>query len=289
MDIATLFGILSGIAIIFAAIFIEKGTFTDFWSFGALMIVGGGTISATLIHSPIKKVVGVFKAAIKILFRTERWDPYIMVQELMKLVEKRRYQGIFSLEEDLKGIKDNFLRRGVELAIDEKDTDKIRNFLQMDLYNMARRHKAGHEIFQNMGTYAPGFGLVGTIIGLIMMMKGFSTFGGRAGGIESLEFDMTQLMVRLLSGMAVALLCTFYGVVLANLVFMPLAGKLRTRSEEEIFVKEIIIEGIVGIQTGEFPMDVQEKLESYFSPSKRSLLRNGKSEETKLRDVMKRK
>lgn len=269
MDIATIFGIISGISIIIVAIFFEKGDFYDFWSLASIMIVAGGTISATLIHSPIQKVLGVFKAVIKSLFRTEKWDPYEMVITLIGLIEKRRYSGIDSLEEDLSNIKDKFLRKGVELAISEESTDKVKRFLELELFNMARRHKTGHEIIENMGTYAPAFGMMGTIIGLIMMMKGTTNV---SEAIQFSTFDLGAQMTSLLSGMAVALLTTFDGIALANLIFIPIAGKLRTRSEEELFIKEIIIEGIIGIQTGEFPPDVYDKLASFFPASQRRLL-----------------
>ena len=177
-----------------------------------------------------------------------------------------------SLESELNKIEDRFMRSGIELAINEKDQERLRNYLNLELSNMGKRHTIGQEIFFYMGTYAPAFGMVGTIVGLIVMMKNFTggSFGADIGAAAgAFEFDMGAKMKDLLGGMGLALLTTFYGLILANLIFIPLGGKLKRRSDEEIMTKEFMIEGIICLHNRDHPLIVREKLNTFVPSNER--------------------
>jgi len=263
MDLTTLFGIISGIGLIIFAIFAKEGTANYFWDYPSLLLVLGGTLAATFVNYPFKVVWRVFKV-LKNVFKREKLKYEEVIDQFVKLSDKVRKNSIVSLEEDLPNIEDAFMRNGLELAINEKNPDRLRNYLQLELSNMRKRHQLGQEIFFYMGTYAPAFGMVGTIIGLIVMLKNFTVSTGVAGGIdallETINFDITAQFKELLGGMGMALLTTFYGLILANLLFIPIGGKLKRRSEEEIMLKEVMIEGILCLHNREHPLIVKEKL-----------------------------
>jgi chemotaxis protein MotA len=143
------------------------------------------------------------------------------------------------------------VRRGLQMVIDGHDADFIRNLMETELTFIQERHKIGQEIFIALGTYSPAFGLIGTIIGLILMLRNLQ--------------DTAQIA----SGMAVALLTTFYGAMAAYLIFLPIAGKLKRRSEEEIFIKEVIIRGVLLLQSGVAPSVMEANLQAYLSPALR--------------------
>ena len=268
MDFATVFGFLAGVGMILLAVFYKQGDFSDFLDFPSAMIVLGGTLAATFINFPLRAMLGVFRTALK-AFSGRQTDYSSVIDQFLNLAGRVREKNIMVLEEDLDKMEDNFLRKGIELAINERDPGRLRNYLHLELSNMERRHGMGHEIFFYMGVYAPAFGLVGTVMGLIMMLKGF-TAGESVAGVElaSFEVDIATKFAKLLGGMATALITTFYGIVLANLVFTPIGGKLKRRSEEEIMLREIMIEGILCLQGREHPLVVRDKLNA-FIPARR--------------------
>ena len=161
------------------------------------------------------------------------------IRDRVDKAEKSRKTGIMSLEADLGNIDDKFLRSGLELAINERDPARLRNYLELEMSNIDRRHNLGQEIFLYMGAYAPAFGLLGTVLGLIIMM---SNFGGTGDtGIGAVDFDVAKRFEDLLGGMGIALITTFYGVLFSNLLFLPMAGKLKRKSEEELMMKDIML------------------------------------------------
>jgi len=271
MDVATLFGLATGIAPVVYSITAKGGSAEFFWNFPALMLVLGGTIAATFVNYPMKNILSVFKV-IKNAFRRTRGEYQKIIDQFTELSSIARKKGLMSLESELNKIEDRFMRSGIELAINEKDQERLRNYLNLELSNMGKRHTIGQEIFFYMGTYAPAFGMVGTIVGLIVMMKnftggGFGTDIGAAAG--AFEFDMGAKMKDLLGGMGLALLTTFYGLILANLIFIPLGGKLKRRSDEEIMTKEFMIEGIICLHNRDHPLIVREKLNTFVPSNER--------------------
>ncbi|MFA4838270.1 MAG: MotA/TolQ/ExbB proton channel family protein [Candidatus Neomarinimicrobiota bacterium] len=271
MDIATLIGLIVGVALVIYSIAANQGQAIYFWNFPSLLLVLGGTIAATFVNYPAKDLWSVFRV-VKNAFKRNKQEYQEVIDKFYDLAGKARKSGLMSLESDLPAINDKFMRNGIELAINEKDQSRLRNYLELELSNTDKRHTIGQEIFFYMGTYAPAFGMVGTIVGLIIMMKNFTigTASRAGGGISSaFQFDMGSQMKTLLGGMGLALLTTFYGLILANLIFIPLGGKLKRRSDEEIMLKQIMIEGILCLHNRDHPLVVREKLNTFVPRSER--------------------
>lgn len=281
MDVATLFGLATGIALVIFSITAKGGSAEFFWNLPALLLVLGGTLAATFVNYPMKNVLGVFKV-LKNAFRRTKGGYQKIIDQFTELSAIARKQSLMALEGELKKVEDRFMRAGVELAINEKDQDRLRNYLNLELANMEKRHTIGQEIFFYMGTYAPAFGMVGTIVGLIVMMKNFTGGGmGIGAAASSFEFDVASKFKELLSGMGLALLTTFYGLVLANLLFIPIGGKLKRRSDEEIMMKEFMIEGIICLHNRDHPMIVREKLNTFVPSSERQAENSNKVKKKK--------
>jgi chemotaxis protein MotA len=268
MDTATLLGLFTGIGLVIYAIAANEGNPAYFWNFPSLLLVLGGTIAATFVNYPMQNLWSVFKV-VKNAFRRTDYGYQEIIDKFSELAGKARKSGLIALEDDLKTIQDNFMRKGIELAINEKDQERLRNYLNLELSNIQKRHTTGQEIFFYMGTYSPAFGMVGTIVGLIIMMNNFTM--QKADNLSALSnafsFDIATQFKTLLSGMGLALLTTFYGLLLANLIFIPIGGKLKRRSDEEIMLKEFMIEGILCLHNRDHPLVVREKLNT-FVPAK---------------------
>lgn len=252
MDIATIVGIIFGIVLLLGSILIE-GSLSAFWSVSSLMIVLGGTLASTLINFPLNQVVGTMKI-IRIAFRNHTTEPGEIIGTLVAFAEKARREGLLALEAEAEVIDESFLKKGIQLIVDGTDPELVRSILDTELIFVEERHKQGALIFENMGASAPAFGMIGTLIGLILMLRNLedpSTIG---------------------PGMAIALITTFYGSLFANLIFLPIAGKLKIRSSEEILNKELMLEGILSIQAGENPRIVAEKMKSFLDPIARRKL-----------------
>ena len=249
MDLATIVGAVSGIVLIVASILVE-GELSTFWSLSSLMIVLGGTLAATLINYPVSHIIGVM-SVLKVAFKGETQKPAEVIMTLVKLAEKARREGLLALEAEAEESSDEFLKKGIQLIVDGTDPELVRNILETEISFVEERHKMGAGIFEAMGASAPAFGMLGTLIGLILMLRDLN--------------DPSKLG----PGMAVALITTFYGSLLANLLFLPIAGKLKLRSSEELLIKEVMIEGILSIQAGENPRIVGEKMKAFLEPKER--------------------
>ncbi|MFH1852944.1 MAG: MotA/TolQ/ExbB proton channel family protein [Candidatus Neomarinimicrobiota bacterium] len=268
MDISTAIGLILGIGLVSQGIIFGHGQLQWFLNPPAIGIVLGGTLAATLVNYPIQNFMQLFKVT-KVIFGAQKSGYIEMINLLVDKAEKARKTGIMSLEADLASINDKFLRNGIELAINEQDANRLRNFLSLELSNIRHRHAIAQEIFFYMGAYAPAFGMLGTVMGLIVMMNNFSG-GGGDGAIGKVNFDVAAKFAELLAGMGLALITTFYGVLLSNLVFLPIGGKLKRKSEEEIMVKNIMAEGIIGIHAKDHPILLREKLMTFVPQSKRT-------------------
>jgi chemotaxis protein MotA len=249
MDIATLLGVISAFGLVLAAIFMGSGL-DLFINIPAMMIVLGGTIGVTMINYPLKDVIGVL-TVVKNAFFTRKSENGELIRRLMTFSSKSRKEGILSLESDLENIDDEFLKKGVQLSIDGLEPLEINNLLEVEMDFIRSRHQLGAEVFTTMGTFAPAMGMIGTLIGLVQMLQNMddpSTIG---------------------PAMAVALLTTFYGSVLANIVCMPIAGKLKTRSKEEMLAKEMTVAGIISLSNGDNPRVLEQKLHAFVPPKQR--------------------
>lgn len=254
MDLATVLGIISGIALFTIAI-VSNGSIMEFIHVPSILIVLGGTFAATLINYPLQSVLAVSKI-LKNVFMEKSKDPNEIIKILVDLAETARREGLLALEDTAYQMDDDFLKKGILLIVDGTDPELVRNILETELAFLEDRHRTGQSIFETMGALAPAFGMIGTLIGLIQMLKNLQ--------------DPDAIG----PGMAVALITTFYGALLSNFVFVPIAGKLRVRSNEEVLFKEVMVEGMLSIQAGENPRIIEEKLKAFLSPKARSSLEN---------------
>ena len=259
-DLGTLIGLLAGIGIIILGILSAGGKIAWFWNFNSILIVLGGTFAATMVNLPLKAVTNIFNI-LKNVFRAEDYDYTGIIEEVVNKATKARKDGLLSLEADLSGMKDGFFKNGIELAINEKDTKRLRTFLNLEMNNIQSRHIAGQELFLYMASYAPAFGMLGTVLGLIIMMMNFTT--GGADIDLGADYSVADRFSELLRGMGLALITTFYGVFMANMIFLPIGGKLKRRSENEMMLKNIVVEGIISIHAREHPILIREKLMTF--------------------------
>ena len=250
MDLASIIGLIAGVFFVLITILLG-GDLLTFFNLPSIMIVVGGTVAATLINFPLVKVLEVMNV-VKKAFMHQEESPVEIIDTMVSLAERARREGILAIEKSIFELDDPFMKDGMQLAVDGSEPEIIRSIMQNELENLETRHKTGQAIFHAMGTYAPAFGMIGTLIGLINMLK-------------SLD-DPTQIG----AGMAVALITTLYGALMANMVFLPLEGKLKQRSADETVKREMIIEGILAIQSGDNPRIVRGKLLTFVAPKDRS-------------------
>ena len=258
-DLGTLIGLFAGITIIVIGILQSGGKLFWFFSFNSILIVVGGTLAATMVNLPLKAVRNLFNI-LKNVFKGEDYDYVGIINEIVEKAQKARKDGLLSLEADLPNMREGFFKNGIELAINERESSRLRTFLNLEMNNIASRHIAGQELFLYMGSYAPAFGMLGTVLGLIIMMNNFA--GGDVNSDMS-SYDIADRFAELLSGMGLALITTFYGVFFANMIFLPIGGKLKRRSENEIMLKSIVVEGIISIHAREHPILIKEKLMTF--------------------------
>ena len=258
-DYGTLIGLLAGTAIIFIGIIAGGGNLFWFLNFNSLLIVIGGTFAATMVNLPLKAVTNIFNI-LQNVFKEEDDDYSGIIDEIVQKATKSRKDGLLSLESDLPEMRDGFFKNGIELAINEKDSNRLRTFLNLEMNNIQSRHIAGQELFLYMASYAPAFGMLGTVLGLIIMMNNFDTTSVNDFGEN---YNVAERFSELLSGMGLALITTFYGVFIANMIFLPIGGKLKRRSENEMMLKSIVVEGIISIHAREHPVLIKEKLMTF--------------------------
>ncbi len=250
MDLTTVIGLSGGIIIVFTAVALRGGMagLQGFLDMPSAMITYGGTFAALMVNYPIDKVVKAFKV-VKKVFTEQQDDPNDYIEKFRQLIIKASKQGVLSLEEDIKKMDNEFLRNGVKMVMDGQSQEHIEEEMETELAFTRERHKIGQEIFVTLGTYSPAFGMIGTIMGLILMLADLQ--------------DTAQIA----AGMAVALLTTFYGALGAYLIFLPIAGKLKRRSEEELFLKSVITRGVMSLHAGEVPSIAVAKLRAYIPRS----------------------
>lgn len=250
MDLTTILGILVGIVILGVSI-ASGSNLASFLNVPSIGIVLGGTLAATAVHFPLKQVLSIIPLTL-VAMRGRDGRARALIHDLVEFSKKARREGLLAMEQEAAEHPNEFLRKGIQLVVDGTEPELVRGIMEIDLAAHEERHAVGQEIMQSMGAYAPAFGMIGTLIGLIQMLS---------------RLDDPDAVG---PGMAVALITTLYGVILANLVFLPLAGKLRLRSMEERLEKELIVEGVLSIQAGENPRIVEEKLLAFLSPDDRA-------------------
>lgn len=258
MDLSTIIGIVAGFVLIVWGI--KLGNIGNFIDPQSVALTLGGTVCAVIASFPfnqLKKMGGHFK----ILLQGNRYNYGALIDEMVELAQLARQNGLLSLEEKANEIEDPFFKNGLMLVVDATDEDEIRARMENELDAMAERHDAGVAIYEKASGYAPAFGMIGTLVGLVNMLKNMDM---DSGGASSLGADMS-----------VALVTTFYGCILANLIFSPIAKKLRIRNDEEMQYRSIMMAGIMGIQAGDNPKLLREKLLSNLDQKTQAKLKDG--------------
>jgi len=255
MDISSIIGVVSGMGFVLGTILLGSSLMM-FVNIPSVLIVVGGTMAATMIGYPLGDVLGVFKTAMKIfIFKIQ--PPEEIITNLVETSNKARKGGLLSIEGDIQSTSDPYLAQALQMTVDGVKTADIASIMQKKMSLTKKKLDVGADIFSSMGTYAPAFGMIGTLIGLVQMLA-------------SLD-DPSSIGPK----MAVAMITTFYGAVLANLFFIPMSDKLTGRNEEEIVNMNIIFEGIISIREGEHPKLMEDKLNIYLGDGKEG---KGKSE-----------
>jgi chemotaxis protein MotA len=216
-----------------------------------VIIIGLGTIGAGLIAQPMENMKGLittFKIAIKkgVAANGE------LIGRIVSLAEKARREGLLSLEEDVAQLNDPFLAKGMQLVIDGTDPELVRQVLEIDLSLMEKRHESYFGTWETLGGFAPTFGIMGTVLGLVKVLANLSDPSSLGPAIST------------------AFLATFYGISSANAFWLPVGNKLRKKSEEEVLFRQVMLDGILSIQAGDNPRIIQEKLEGFLSPKERA-------------------
>ncbi len=250
IDFATVAGIIAGVGLLVGAIMMG-GSLGMFINIPSILIVFGGTAAATLINFPMFEVVGVIRVLPR-AFKASYTEPSTIMRQIIHLCGEAKKQGVLGLEAHTAKINNRFFQTAIGMVVDGLDPDHVTSTLRLQNMTIRERHKTGRMLLESAGTWAPAFGMIGTLIGLIQMMANME--------------DPSQIGPQ----MAIALLTTFYGAVLANLIFLPMAGKLKRLTEIEILTNSIIIEGVVGIQTGAAPTVLEGRLKSYLETTRQA-------------------
>ena len=254
MDLSTVLGIGAAFGLMLMAI-LQGGPLSIFVNVPSILIVFGGTFGNTLVHYPFSDVFDALNVAKKTILHQETSANTLIVQ-LMEFANKARKEGILALQGAMEEVSDDFLRKAMQMAVDGQEPDTLRNMLNTEIEYIQVRHGKGAEIFTSIAAYAPAMGMVGTLIGLVQMLQTMD--------------DPSSIG----PAMAVALLTTFYGAVIANVVCSPMAGKLKNRSASEVLVKTLIIEGMQSILSGENPRIMEQKLHAFIAPKLRESVFN---------------
>lgn len=251
MDITTIVGLIAGFTLIIMGI-LNGGELGSFIDTPSLLITIGGTLAGTLVNHPLQTIVGMVSVGLK-TFMYKSLPPTELIEKIVGFAETARREGILALEQAASEVEDPFMGTGIRLAVDGTEPELIQTILETELAFIEERHKAGASIFNYMGQAGPAFGMIGTLVGLVNMLQNLD--------------DPSAIG----PGMATALITTFYGAVVANLIFIPMAGKLGIRSAEEILQKRMIMEGIMSIQSGDNPRIVEQKLNTFIAPKLRQI------------------
>lgn len=254
MDIATIIGLVASFGLMLMAI-LQGGSLSIFIDVPSMLIVFGGTAGVALVNFPLGDVLGAINIAKK-AFLFKEVNTNDLLAQLMEFANKARKEGILSLQGAIDSIDDEFLVKALQMAVDGQEPDDLKAMLNTEIDYIAQRHSLGVSIFESLGAISPAMGMVGTLIGLVQMLQNMS--------------DPASIG----PAMAVALLTTFYGAVLANIIFLPIAGKLKTRSKTEILQKTVIVEGMGSILSGENPRVMEQKLHAFIAPKLRESVFN---------------
>ena len=251
MDIASLVGLLLAIGLILGSIMMGSAPLTAFIDIPSFLVVVGGAAAAALICFPLKTMLGVPKITLKVLLNKNQ-DRLALIKQIVALAETARRDGLLALESKIQEIDNPFVRTGIQMAVDGSTPEVVEEVLRTEVNAISQRHRDGKSIMDQLARFAPAYGMIGTLMGLIMMLSDMSDPSGIG------------------AGMAVALITTLYGAIVANVFFSPFAEKLGLLSRNELTVMEIAIRGVMAIQSGESPRAIDQKLRTFLPPSQRN-------------------
>lgn len=248
MDIMSVLGFILAVAlVIFGMVFDREAmqvTFSNIRAFvdvSSLAITIGGTVGVMMLSFPGKSFKKIGKH-LKIIFHTRKYEPRQSINQIVELAVEARMKGLLSLEDKLAEVDEPFLYNGLILVVDSVDSEKVRQVMETELEQLEERHALDRAFYERAAAYAPAFGMIGTLVGLILML----------GNMQDVDV--------LAKGMATALITTLYGSLLANVICFPIASKLKARHDEEFLCKQLVMEGVLAIQEGENPKFIEEKL-----------------------------
>lgn len=251
MDIATIIGLIVAFGMMYASVVMGGGQLSSFWDTASILMVFGGTAGAIMMCFPLKTLLKAPKSMLKLVLNKPE-NPKETIQLIVSLAETARKDGLLALESRIEEIKSPFVKLGIQMAVDGTRPEVIEDVLRTDMESMSLRHKEGKAVVDQVGRFAPAYGMIGTLLGLIIMLGNMS--------------DPSKIG----AGMAVALITTLYGAVLSNSMFLPFAEKLAFASKQEIIGREIAIRGIMALQSGENPRLIDQKLRTWLAPKLRA-------------------
>jgi chemotaxis protein MotA len=251
MDLSTIIGLVAAFGCVIIALYMDGGSIQELFAHAsALILTIGGALGAAMLSFPLHATLSLPKLFVK-AFVSSKENLEETIDNLVKMADKARRDGLLSLEEDAKKIEDEFMRKGVMLVVDGVDAQQVRAILESDSKLMGHRHGVGIGLLAAMGGYGPTLGIIGTVMGLINVLKQLSE------------------PEKLGEAIGAAFLATLWGIMSANLLWLPIAAKLRSKSQEEMEVRALMTEGVLSLQAGENPRILREKLISFLPPSKR--------------------
>lgn len=258
MDLATVIGIVLALFSIAISAYIgDVDVSILFKRYEAFILVFGGTIAATMISFPMKTFVRGLRTGFAMSFTEPQYHEHEIIANLVTFAEKARREGLLALENEAAELDDEFMRKGIQLVIDGRDADIIRKILETEVLFVQERNAKAEAVLMTMGGFSPTLGIIGTVLGLIAMLKGL---GDTAGGNVTGKIGIAT---------AQAFVATFFGISLANLLWLPLGAKVKERNGQLLLLREIMIEGILSIQAGDNPRLLEEKLHAFLDPNER--------------------
>lgn len=259
MDLASLIGIVLAFGAVLVSAFLEHTDLSILIrQYSAFILVFFGTLGATMLSFPLKTFINGFKLGIVSVFFEKNFGERTMITQLVSFAEKARREGLLALENEANELEDPFLRKGIQLVIDGRDAEIIRRILETEV-SLNQEHGAKSEqVFMNLGGYSPTLGIIGTVLGLINMLQGLAKATGE-GNVAGSIGEAT----------AAAFVATFFGIMFANLLWLPMGTKIKERTAKTLLLREIQIEGILSIQAGDNPRLLEEKLTAFLEPDQR--------------------
>jgi chemotaxis protein MotA len=259
LDFATIIGLVLAVAALALAALIGKvDAGIIFARYEAFLLVFVGTIGATMVSFPMRTFGRGLVGGLRTAFVEPVYHEREVIATLVSFAEKARREGLLALENEAAALEDDFMRKGIQLVIDGRDTDIIRKILETEIAFVQERNAKAEAIFMTMGGFSPTLGIIGTVLGLIAMLKALGALTGSSNIAGQLGVATAQAFV-----------ATFFGIALANLLWIPLASKIKERAGEQLLLREIMVEGILSIQAGDNPRLLEEKLHAFLDPAER--------------------